>query len=727
MLKKDKKMIINKKFQNIVTTLMLGSFLFCQGIFAYADSLSSLRVLSFDERDGAGVDNELDEAIFPDGGRFRRVPLRELDERTAETGAALSIEKSVATLIGELEGIIADYRASQPGTPQQQDALDRAEALVGKLRNLYSQIRGDRQPHANYRARLADLQKRRESIYRRIKAADERGDRNALKRLNLEAVGVNRLITRYRIIAAGRILSGQSGHTSFVPAATSALWALRGALNSTRALKAELQYRTQRLHAVRATKAHQAATVDWLNELVQTFGFKGFDIKVIPAQVPGEASQVSIRQQRWIEVHTSLREIRDYIRRGRINWALEKINLLIDLYRTQYDLASKTYRDIYNRLDALRQLASALQEGQIPPQAVLNQIGISGRPGMIDRLIQSISHPKESIWMDIAYKDLAAGFRSQFHTIETYEPEITRIRSSRADLEYYADLLNTAVERDRLSIRNKRIISNGLGRLAEWTERGFVHPKQFGLIHLQAATPLVDRDDFKNAEKELRAAIAQLDARLEDIDRIIENVRKRGTALFGRYRDEDINTRINAITTAISSRDFDGALVQITELRELYFNGELVEPGYIRAEHLLRQVTNAIRGAQRLRTSQPRILQSTIQGVQIRLAQVREDASTQHKNSYRIPVTMPDGTPRQVFIKPGVTTKGLLGILRVQNPETIAVTISGRGTLSQQGLDVSLRDGAAVTLARKRTGQPRAAAPQQPRPMLNLKAVLRAI
>ncbi|MBU3959125.1 MAG: hypothetical protein KKE91_04640, partial [Candidatus Omnitrophica bacterium] len=607
------------------------------------------------------------------------------------------MQKDINSIISELFVIIADYK-TVTRDEKKVDVSQRENMLLEELRALYLnmpvEIHADK-PYDFYSTLLKELKEHREEIYRKIEKADLESNKRALRDLNLEAIRNARILVKLELLIAGMFLNGKAGPKVIELRRNAALWTLQGAVFNSKILEDELRFRVQRLRGKK--KIQEIETTDWIGQIVRTFRLGGFDIKV--GEREGEEEpKVTVRQQRWINVKTHLVTIRRDIKRGEIKKAIKAIDMLIELYNIHYIVAMERYKDIANDLKRIKKMALGLPESHAPPKDEVKKISDE-----ITNLTKKIIHPKQRIWVDVEFRNLGKGFRGKIKTIARYEPEYMLILKNKTNLEYYAERLKTALEKGYLSNRNREVIRNGITRLKAWVDRGFVEPKQFSAIYLQPVIDLLDSNDFEAARDYCRKTVQELEKRLQEIDSIIVNVKKRAASLYAEYRDEDITKRTNTISSSIEDKDFETALSEITELRELYFNQELVEPGYIRAEKLLRITANLVRGAARSRNPDP-----TIKRISSILDELKQDIL--HKRSFKITATREDGESRQFFINPGTTALGVLNLKNLKrDPDKTLVSI-GKGWIPKDELKkVKLADGAHVLLkAKKDTGSVRA-------------------
>lgn len=623
--------------------------------------------------------------------RFRLKPERELTERQAEQRASIEIQKDIAIIIAELSVIVADYRATE-GAEIQEEISQRENLLLERLRSLYRNmpvaIHSDKD-YDFYSTTLKELKKRRNEIYDRIEEADAEGNKKALQKLNLEAIRNTRTLTKLQVLIAGMLLAGKSKLKSAELKRNAALWTLQGALNSAKMLEDELYYRTQRLRGKQ--KIQEIETTDWMGQLVRSFRLGALDIMVKDIEEGEEKPRVTIRQQRWLNVNTRLISIRRDLKRGEVGKAIRKIDSLIRIYGLRYIITLESYKGITADLKAIREMALGLPESHAPPREEIDRT-----VDKINNLAQRITHPKQLIWTDVEYKSLGSALRGKIESIAGYIPDYTLVMASKTDLEYYAEKLKIAKETGHLSKRNRDIIERGITKLASWTRRGFVDPKQFADIDLKPVIDLMESDDFRTAEAYCRNAAQDLGARLSDIDSIVLHEKKKANDLYIAYRDKDITERIAEISSSIESGDFESALSQVIDLQELYFNQKLVEPGYIRAERLSRELVRSVRAVDSVEDQD-----LAIRNISSILSDIKKDIA--HKGSFKITVTREDGKSRKFFINPGTTALGVLNLRNLKrDPKKTLVSI-GRGWIPQSELKkVKLGDGAHVILEPKK-------------------------
>lgn len=619
---------------------------------------------------------------------FKLKPEREINERYAERMASIEIQKNINNFIAELSLITADSKNAETDE-EKNNIAEREGMLLEGMRGLYANIPKQiisGKPYKFYSALLKELKKHRDHIYEIIKKAAKDGNKKVLAQANLEAIRNNLIILKMQVLIAGMLLSGKSTLKRAKISRYASLAALQGALNSAKRLEDELLFRIKRLKGKK--RIEELETTDWIGQLVRTFRLGGFDIQV--SEEGKDEPGITVRQQKWINVKTRLSSIRIDIRKGNIKKAVEELDILIKLYSVYYIITLESYREMSMELKAIRALALGLPESQAPPLDILKPI-----QDKIDSLSKKITHPKLRIWTEINYKNMEKAFHGKIKTIASYEIEYMLILGNKANLEYYVEKLKTASQKGYLSKRNKESIEDGISRLMDWVERGFVYPKQFSAINLRPIIGLLEAEDYNGARNFCEKAINELEVRLLEIEKIVSNVRRSAASTYSEYRDSDISERSDSILIALNAKDFESAVSQINELRELYFNQELVEPGYIRAERLLRQVTRIIRGINQVRDKE-----LSIRRIENILNELKQDIV--HKYSFKITVTREDGKSRKIFINPGTTALGLLNLKNLQrNPDTTPVSI-GKGWIPKENLSkVKIPESAHVSLKPK--------------------------
>lgn len=620
---------------------------------------------------------------------FKLKPEREMEERHAEQRASIEIQKYINNFIAELSVIISDYKNAKTDK-EKLSIAERGGMLLEEMRALYINMPVRIRTGKTYRfyaELLKELKKRRDAIYEKIEQADKDGNKKALAESNLEAIRNNRVLLKMQLLIAGMLLSGKSTLKGGGIGRYAALATLQGALNSAKRLEDELSFRIKRLRGKK--KIQEFETTDWVGQLVRTFRLGGFDIEVGEVKEGAEPS-ITVRQQKWINVKSRLISIQRNIKKGEIKKAIDALDVLIKLYNVYYIVTMESYKDTATDLKAIRELVLGLPEAQAPPKEQFEIIS-----NKIITLAKKITHPKHRIWVDIEYKSLEKRFHGELKTIASYEVEYMLILGNKAILEYYVEKLKTASQKRYLSKRSRDVIKDKIGRLFKWVDEGWVYPKQFSAIDLRPIISLLDNDAFGEAEQFCIKTIKELETRLKEIDRIVANVKRSAASTYTEYRDNDITKRANNIISALNAEDFELAISHITDLREFYFNQELVEPGYIRAEKLLRNATSIVRGIGRSRNKD-----LTIKRITSILNELKQDIA--HKHSFKITVTREDGKSRKFFINPGTTALGLLNLKNLQrDPDTTLVSI-GKGWIPKQNLDkVKLREGAQVLLKPK--------------------------
>ena len=607
----------------------------------------------------AQIDLSPEDLIEAPGIRFRKRTYRE--DPCSEEHACVEIQKALLTLKADLDTL-------RPSNELLQD-----HSYIQSLAELYGNIDVDireTKNHQFYREFLDRLQLRRKAIYDEIDEIERtKYDKAALARLNREAIRVNRLMLKVQIKTAGLILRGRSPNST-----GGNIWIHAGALltaasNSAQLLKEESHFRVMRDQGTATIR--EMTTTDWGGERVWTTNLGNLDVTIEAPEdtTDGQEPKVRIRQRRWVNVHTTLTQIRRHVKRGEIATAIKKTELLQSLYRLRRILVINQYINVSKDLRVLKQAISQLTDGVVPDTGAIGNI-----PEQVDNLIGKIpaKNAKHWVWMDIEYKNLGAATRSQLHTIAGNRIDFGTVLQNKALIEYYAEKLRVAAEKGYLLNRNKDLIEAGTTRLAVWAGRGFVYIKQFTCEELKPALKLMNEgfgleknpaeaeslQKFYRGSAEWFAKTAgELDRRLEDLKRTVDGVKNRGNEIYSQFRDTDITSRANLILEAFRRGNYREALKQTGAIRGRYLECPLEEPGYIRITATLGKLESLIH-----QTSRHDRSEDTRKDVEHCVNLIKADV--EHKLTYRVKVFDAD-TKRLRYVYPHPNTKlgGLLNML----------------------------------------------------------------
>jgi enamine deaminase RidA (YjgF/YER057c/UK114 family) len=441
-------------------------------------------------------------------GRMAAKPERELDERRAQRNAAEDLQVRLTALIGSYhlmgeEGISGDIRAIAAEVP-----VDVKVETPDDYR-AYSDI-------------LKVLKGRRLRNEAQMDKADERNEKDALQRLNLEAIELNAYILKLQLLAAAMILDGgKSPLRSADMRRNAALSALEGALGSAVWLEDELRFRAERLRAAADIKETEADRR--IGELVHRVRVGGLDITVTaPSSGEGEPA-VTVVEGRWINARTQIKNITRLAGRGNINLAVKKIEELAALYSAGAETPMASYADISRRLQALKEAVASLPDKAAPPAGKMPEIS-----RLAGEAIAAIpeTEARKKMNRKINYENRDKVFSGAIKRIARNLVDATVVRRNKAYLESYAVRLMLAGRRGALSQRARGYLTRGLNELAAWAERGIVPPKRFAADYITPALQHIERNELNRAEALLRKAASALGERLDGIKAIIESARR---------------------------------------------------------------------------------------------------------------------------------------------------------------------------------------------------------
>jgi len=621
------------------------------------------------------IDEEREELLASAEGRFEKPysqlvqkPERTLNENVAEKISAVEIQMEIDRLIPELDIII--FGNENPARQTPQELREHESEFLQRLRSLYMDIRVpvyDELEFIGISKILKDLRASRNKIYYAIEKADRAKDVAALKELNQQAIRSNRLVLKAQLLLAGKMFNDRLNlkNPSFIYYAVRET--LRGALNSSQMLEEELGYRIGRLQA--AGMVREIETSDWMGNIVRTFRLSGFDIKIAPASTEGQEPAVTVRQQHWINVHTRLDQTLTDIRQGRIVAAQAQLDLLRDVYQVDASHIYAPYNEISEALKAIRAKTSGLVQGQALRRSSAEAKAIAD---VIEEVKALVEVPKLRVWMDVSFEEgMVSAFRGYLHRFAGYIQEIRTVSRNKTTLEFFVSKLKIAEKSQYLSQRNLEIILAGIAPIVKWASGGFVYEKQRVEIKLEPAVEKIKAGDYEGAQADILLATAQLQGRLNGIERIVGHSKRQAASLFAEFRDKDITNRTDEIRALLEKNQFVEGFRELNMLMELYFNQDQIEPGYVRAAASLQKAAGKIRAMQR--SANPVYLIKQTQSL-LRLAQ----QDVKHKYSLKV-YALVNGKRRFSYISPGTT---LLGYLRAKKLDLKTIQVSiGKGWL----------------------------------------------
>ncbi|MBF0490778.1 MAG: hypothetical protein HQL15_09240, partial [Candidatus Omnitrophica bacterium] len=611
-------------------------------------------------------------------------PQRELDEKTGSLNAAVVLQL-------ELDGLLSELRTITGLSDGDEGLEPREQSLVESLRGIYRQIPEDLQVFKKFKENsdlLKSLKTQREEIYDEFETAHEVQDKVLLAKLNLQAIHLNQQILKLQLLIAGMILTGKTKLNNKPMRQSAALSTLEGAINSSVLLQDELRFRIGRLNA--GDKIRAIETTDWLGRIVRSYRLGAFDIEISPVEKDEDKEPVvTLRQQRWINIHTRLEDIFIKARKGNREQGLKELDELIKIFQTRYIPVSLDNDQLLNEMKSLKVLIEALTEGvRITDPKILSPFAFK-----ITGLTTAIKFPKQRIWVDVDYKDISAAFRSYVHRLAGYTTEIGTISYYRTVLEVVLSRLELYKKKGRIGPRQKQTVLINLEEAASWVEKGFVYPKQRSEINLRAAIENINNGATSQGIEEVRKTIEMLLKRMEEIVKIVGHTNEHAVAVYSAFREQDSLRRMDLVKSAIQDGDFESASDKIEEIIDLYFDEEheFIEPGLKRAQRGLNQVIFRLRKNFLVNQRNKDSLIATLETI-------KNDIS--HKQSFRITVIPENDQERNVFVAPGTTIEGLLNIGR-RNLSKVKVSLGSGWINSTEWRTIKLNDLSRVKIADK--------------------------
>lgn len=389
------------------------------------------------------------------------------------------------------------------------------------------------EPYQAASNQLKDLHKQRDMLIDAQGQAAAAQNGAKLDALNEAAIELHRSILKAQFGVSTLLLTGKSRLNSKPMRRNAGIWTLGGAFNSASALEAEVRYHTNR-HRLRE-KRSEYLTQDAFGRPVRVFNLEGFDIEVFPP-IDGGKAIVTIRQQRWRNVLTNLRDAARDSRAGRHDAASNRLDTIVGIYTVAETSVEPEIRRDYKRI------AHALNEAR---EAVANRQ--ENASDLIEAIGEMLSYPQLSTWEDVAYHGMEKALSSQAHTLIGNLNESVRVLRHLSELEYWQDLLNAALRPEQggvgrpLSKRERTRIRGGMDSILSWAKRGKVRPKQETAIALETAATAMEREDFVMARERIKRAHTALQRRLKDLDSISAHVRNRAASLYAQYEATQSN------------------------------------------------------------------------------------------------------------------------------------------------------------------------------------------
>ena len=636
-----------------------------------------------------------DQAIRATGGHsYRRKPERELNEKIAEMRASLDQQRDINRAIEDLEFIMADYKNAN-SAEQKDDLTKRFKPLLHFLAEIYHSISSDLEENKDftfYQKLLQEKNKEQDELYKKIIDADKNKQKKTLQRLNIEAVSLNKLIIKLQIRVAGMILRGRSEHTNVLVGCKASYKTLIGAVNNVHLLREELRYRISRLHGGKLMREFD--TTDWMGDLIKTSDFEGFDMEILDSDKE-EEYKIFIRQGRWINVHTTLRNIQAAIKKGDNKFAFDKLKTLTNIYSVRYIIANERYHDIADELKAMTKMLINIADAHAPPSD--DQMKFFN--DKVNALIYKIAYPNQKVWVDVPYKSLDKALRGRtIHPIkETYEPEYALCLGFKQNAEHYARLLEKSAAKKNISARDNRIIVLGLDRIMDDWARGKltrngkslkrVDEKTDSQSEITSALHLLKSKDFTATLRHVNNLVKNIDERMKNCVRITRNLKKHGARIYREYCDQDIQDKISIVEKLIQKKEYNDALLYISALNKRYFEDEHPEPGYQRASKTIKKAENLLRKFYDLNDNTK--ISGIIPKVNHYLNQIKSDI--ENKSLLRITVNMANQKPMTYFVDPSRKIVPFVSWLKSQGiwSHTIPVTEISRGRGWKKAIDLT--------------------------------------
>ncbi|MBN1493760.1 MAG: hypothetical protein JW938_06385 [Candidatus Omnitrophica bacterium] len=464
-------------------------------------------------------------------GAIEKKPVEEAEELDPliEERLAVELQLEFERLYSELERIHEDYKRASPHVRAQMKKRDRA--FIARLKEVDALIvvsLPEGLPYIFYQRKLHDEKKRREDIYRGIEKAHRAGDIKRLQALNLEAIYVNRELLKLRIKVATMLMAGEYRLSEPTLMYNSAMWTLAGALFNAKELENELHFRNMRIEGGAKRKEFESADV--IGELVKKVRLGGYDIDILQYR-PGDEPTVVVHKAQWINVHTHLDEAARFLKYSTVGNVRRKVEVMLRHYgRTEF-LFTRHYEAIN---DILEKVFAVLEDYEAHVRIEDGKVRDTILRALM-MLKEHIREPKIKIFVEVDPATITKALSRDIKTIARYEPEYFLIMQVRTNLEYYIDRLKFADKMKYLSKERKNNMLRELRALAQWTERGFVYPKQFSLTPLNDAADYLAEGNNTKAIEKMAYVVGKMTARLKEIDRITSRIKSRAEKRYAEY------------------------------------------------------------------------------------------------------------------------------------------------------------------------------------------------
>ncbi|MBF0252196.1 MAG: hypothetical protein HQL29_00115 [Candidatus Omnitrophica bacterium] len=582
--------------------------------------------------------------------RYANKPERELNERFREIRATRDIDIRLNRIIARTEDFGLKKKINAISEEESDYMLE--EEVLSDIRKLYSDINvvvesGGDFPY--YSKLLKETRKRIAIINKDIRSCttniNKRNDVEANKenriRLNIESVREYKMELKLRLLLAGMFLSHKKEFNipemSFSLNFNAAAACLKSASRSVAHLRRELSFRAARLRAVQLKR--KIGMTGFEQDARIVFNLDGWDIEVNPEE---KESGISVRQSRWVNCVSRLQEASRALGRKDYDESIKTLDSVLEIFNLRYIRLLKSYAEIGRYIRSVKDDVLALQKSTGPPEVAEEKIKEIREH--LKSIASSIDNPKKNVWQDVVYADNAKAFRSQIHTIESQEKDISICIAYQTELSLYSEIF----ESGEIFADDRETAIDGIKTILKWASRGMVNEKQMISDTLFGVLSSLDTDlsnnELKSLAPRLRDASKLIEKRMDAIESINGRVKERAVVLFSELRDRDASSRLDRIRELVNSDKIDESIVEIADLSNMYFSHDMAEPGYRRINRIL-----------------VKLLESRDLNKEEILGLIKKAiADIEHKNSFRIEVINEKNERKDFFIVPGTSCYGLL-------------------------------------------------------------------
>ena len=587
---------------------------------------------------------DLDQAMIGDSvTNYGEKPQRFYDEKFALLDSSTEIGFILDLILDRTRSIAIDKENIGPV---------QISELTQKLSSINDQFKVDIGSEDSFEvnSKLLRLKKKkRDMLYADREKAFANKEYKGFKRarimaeFNRNAINLNQEIMKLQILVALTVLEGKSKLPSIKLYPNAVILTLEGALQSNQFLRQEFVSRLGRLKAIQ--RIRKIETRNWLEQIVGTYNLWAFDIKVEKkAEENSGKFKVTVPKRTYINVHTQLRSILSKVRQFKFPEAIQILENLKELYRVQYFKGNENYTNIFKGLKDLENTIKNFPENEKPTKETLNLIR-----GNINDIIQLVIFPKRYQLQEIDYEDPAHTFRGYVHRFESHSEDIQVVSNNMNLIKFYMRLLSDAVSQKNLGDYQQEQMINDLNDILKWAQNGDVKEKVTSSNKLSAAIEDIKNGVWAAAQSELKGTVDALQIRLNTINRIEKAERGPAASAFAKYREVDSISHIDGALKLLEEGKLSEVLRQVTELINLYYQAEPVEPGLKRARNGFRYIENLLQKDQSIDQKDK---------IKEYLEAIKDDIK--HKTSLRILLTQKGAIPRYVFPLPNISVQGFL-------------------------------------------------------------------